>query len=804
MSTVRVADVALDPRSGGADALYTYRVDETITSGDAVLVPLGTRTALGFVTDAYMATELDLGFPLAALKPIVGRVDGLSLPPSVVDLCRFVAEETLSSLPVAMGAATPPGIRERLVTAWTLVESEVPDKMTPVQEEVVRILRESDGTIYEQRGKKLPPASVRALKLLRGKGVVTQSLRFNPFPERRKTEPLLRLTSDTNRIESFLKNEGRKRPAQALTLMRLQGSTVPQLTSAEVRSLAGVTETTVKALVEAGLLQRVDEEAPVLRRPPVPNAAQSLAIDAIIERVHAQEAAPFLLFGITGSGKTEVYLRAASETLRAGRQVLFLVPEIALAAQTLARLRERFGRGVAVLHSDLPPAERLRNWMQIRDGQAGVVLGPRSALFAPLANLGLVIVDEEHEASYKQESAPRYHAKSLALYLGRRHKCPVVLGSATPSVESFFEAEQSEMGQPGLTLLTLPERAAEARLPEVFVHDLKVGYRAKSPSLLCPELHGAITEALAKGEQAILFLNRRAYSPFVLCRDCGKRMDCPNCAVSLSFHRNDHMLRCHHCGYQQRPPEACPSCGGERLSPLGIGTEKVEEAMTLEFPQTTVARLDRDVARKKGALEETLADFRAGHIGILVGTQMVAKGLDFPNVTVVGVIAADVSLNLPDFRASERTFQLLAQVGGRAGRGQAPGRVFVQTFNPNHPSVVSAQAHDFLQMLESLRSERRDAGYPPFRRLVNVLVTGENHTEVIRASAEVRLRLLPLPGEVLGPVDCAVERVQTRWRRHVLLKLPPGASVTPVGLALADYQPKGVQIVIDVDPYNLM
>ncbi|MGV3617346.1 MAG: replication restart helicase PriA [Fimbriimonas sp.] len=813
MPAARVADVALDPRSGGAEALYTYRVDTPLAVGEAVFVPLGNRNALGFVTAVYDATEEELGFPFSGLKPVTGRVEGLALPPAVVDLCRFVAEETLCPLPVAMGAATPPGVRDRLVTAWTRVEGAQPDALTPLQQEVLRVMGEQDGTILEQKGKKLPASTTRALRLLRGKGLVTQSLRVAPFAERRSVEPMLRLTPDAERVEGFLKREGRRRPAQALTLMRLQGSTQAQLTSAEVRALAGVTETTVKALVEAGLLERVDEHAPLLRRPPIPNPAQQLAIDAIVESVRARESSAFLLFGITGSGKTEVYLRAATEALREGRQVLFLVPEIALAAQTLARLRERFGRGVAVLHSDLPPTERLRNWMRIRDGQASVVLGARSALFAPMANLGLVVVDEEHEASYKQESTPRYHTKPLARYLGQRHGCPVVFGSATPSVESFFEAEESELpeaqrtrksGPSPLTLLTLPERAASARLPEVMIHDLTDGYRNGKPAMLCEPLHIAIEETLARGEQVILFLNRRAYAPFVICRDCGQQMQCPNCAVSLSYHRRDRKLRCHHCGYQTPPPDACPKCGGLRLTPFGVGTEKVEEAVAALFPDTRVARLDRDVARRKGALEETLASFRAGQIGILVGTQMVAKGLDFPNVTLVGVIAADVSLNIPDFRASERTFQLLAQVAGRAGRGQTPGRVFIQTFNPMHAAVRSAQTHDFLAMLEALKVERREAGYPPFRRLVNIVLSGENRPAVLKASEEAAGRLARLNAELLGPVDCAVERLQNKWRRHLLLKLPEGASAAPIGEALLGFDPKGVQVVVDVDPYNLM
>lgn len=804
--------MALDARTGGSEALYTYAADRETRVGDAVFVPLGNRSVLGYVTRLYEATEADLGFPFKSLKALEARVDGLRLPEAVLDVCRFVSQEYLCTLPVALTSATPPGVRDRLVTVWTAIDPAPTQNLTPIQAETLRVVKETGGLV-EQKGKKLEAATVKALKALRTGGSVKSNLRVNPYSERRAKVVMLQLSSDDAKIETFLKQEGRRKPAQALTLMRMQEAEHAQLTAAELRALAGVTEITIKALVDAGLLEAVTEENQAAITPPVPNSAQQLAIDAVAESVRNREPRTFLLFGVTGSGKTEVYLRAAAEALRQGRQVLFLVPEIALATQAISRLRERFGAGVAVLHSDLPPAERLRNWMRIRDGEAGVVLGARSALFAPLENLGLVVMDEEHESTYKQESSPRYHTKAVARFLGIRHSCPVVLGSATPSIESFYEAEATEKANTlhpdepiadGITLLSLPQRAAHARLPKVDVRDLTEGYRMGKPGLLCEDLHDRIETTLEAGEQVILFLNRRAYTPFVICRDCGHQMKCPNCAVSLSFHKRDRKLRCHHCGFQMVPPDTCPECGGLRLNPFGAGTEKVEEAVAVSFPNTTVARLDRDIARRKGALEETLASFRSGDIGILVGTQMVAKGLDFPNVTLVGAIAADMSLNIPDFRASERTFQLLCQVAGRAGRGKKAGTVIIQTFNPDHPSVRSAQAHDFLAFYEPLLAERKAAGYPPFRRLVNIELSGESRADVLRASQEVFERMQAIDAEILGPVDCAVERLLNQWRRHMLLKLGPNGDVGPIGVALNGFEAKGVQIVVDVDPYSLL
>lgn len=801
--TRMVADVALDPRSVGNDAIYTYLADKDLEVGFAVFVPLGTRTSLGFVTRIYETTEEHLGFRFSQLRRIQGQVENLGLPAPVMDLCQFVSQETLCPLPVAISPAIPPGVKDRLLTVWKASENTgQPADLSPVQAEVLRVLRSGQDAI-EQKGKPIQAGTLKALKALRSLGLVVMVKRLANASERKARTEVLSLTSEGQRVEDFLRKEGRKKPAQALTLMRMQEGERARLTMAELKTLAGVTESTVKALLNSGLLESVEHDEPTDTNPPTPNYAQQIAIDALSEAVRERDGRTFLLFGVTGSGKTEVYLRATSEALKEGRQVLFLVPEIALATQAIARLRERFGRGVAVLHSELPDSERLKNWLQVKEGSASIIVGARSALFAPVKNLGLIVIDEEHEASYKQDSAPRYHGKTLARFLAGRHDCPVVLGSATPSVETFYEADEGD-NPDRITLLSLPQRAANAHLPEVAVEDLGAGFRTGKPSLLCDDLSDRIKETLAKGQQVILFLNRRAYSPFVICRDCGNQMQCPNCAVSLSFHRQQGKLKCHHCGFQMQPTETCPKCGGSRLSAFGVGTEKVQEFVAELFPQTQVSRLDRDVARRKGALEETFAAFRAGDIGILVGTQMIAKGLDFPNVTLVGAIAADMSLNIPDFRASERTFQLLAQVAGRAGRGEHAGSVIIQTFNPSHPAIVTAQTHDYLSFYEHLIQERREANYPPFCRLVNIIFSGEHQDNVQKAAAETKRRLDSLEIEILGPVDCAIERLQGKWRRHMLLKLGPKYPLEPVRSLIGDLAWPDVSMVIDVDPYNLM
>lgn len=801
---IPVVEVAVSPRDGGADAIYTYRCGpDGAAVGDAFIVPLGSREVLGFALSVRTATDEELGFGAERLRVAEQRVAGLTIPAPIVEAVRFVADEYLCPITQALTVALPPGVRDRLGSEWRLVEgvtSEVRQALTVAQKEVVRSLEDAGGVLLETPGKKLAPDALRVLKLLRAKGLVAHGLRVVPFAEGRSAGRSVRLNPDADRIERFLRTEGKRKPAQALTLMKLQGTETSSLTVAEVRALAGVTDQTVRALLAAGLLQEIGEEDAVAAFVPDPNFSQQAAITAVTDAVQARRPEAFLLYGVTGSGKTEVYLRAAAESLRMGRPVLYLVPEIALTAQVIAQLRDRFGKGVAVLHSDLPPRERLENWMRVRAGEASVVLGPRSALFAPLRDVGLIILDEEHEASYKQENSPRYHTKRVARFLSERFGAPLVLGSATPSLESYYEALHGR-----LTLLRLPERAASATLPSVHLEDLRVGYRRGKPAMFTEALHERIEETLERGEQVILFLNRRAYSSFLLCRECGHRFACPNCAVTLSYHRIERSLRCHHCDHRERAPDDCPACGSVKIAPIGMGTEKVEEAVAGAFPRASVDRLDRDVARKRGALEATFAGFRSGATNVLVGTQMVAKGLDFPNVTLVGVIAADVSLNIPDFRASERTFQLLSQVAGRAGRGRRPGQVVIQTFNPENVALEAARDHDFESFYAAMIEEREQAQYPPFVRLANILVTGEDRAAVVRASLEVRRRLeAGLSDAILmGPTDCPIERIQNKWRRHLLIKLNPDADPRPLGAALAEFRPSKAQVTIDVDPQSL-
>ncbi len=794
---VQIADVGIDSRSAGSEAVYSYRASASTRLGEAYVVPLGARRVLGFVVGLRSVRPEDLGFPVSLLKDLGDRVEGVDLPQETISLAREVARQTLTPLAMAVTLVSPPGIRERIVSKWRATDVAFNGDLTPAQKEALRVLQE--GPLIDSKTKPIARGAKSALHALERKGLAARSLDVVSSAGAR-FEGLLHLTRDVRKVEAFLSGAGVKRPAQTMTVLALQGSEQASLSVQEIKALCGVSDSTVKSLVEQGLLERVEDDGEERAAPPTPNGDQASAIQALCMAVEKREAKPFLLYGVTGSGKTEVYLRAADEALKWGRQVLYLVPEIALTAQVIAQLRARFGQRVAVMHSNMAPQERLDNWMSVRKGESPVVLGARSALFAPFSNLGLIVMDEEHEASYKQENAPRYHTRQLAKFLSQAHGAPLVMGSATPSVETFLDAAEERV-----TRLDLPRRAASARLPEVYVEDMTDLYKGGRPSLFSSRLHGLIGSTLAEGYQAILFLNRRAYSPFIVCRDCGHRFLCPDCSVSLALHARDKRLRCHHCGYSVPAPDKCPQCDGSRVSGFGVGAEKVEEAVRAEFPSARVARLDRDTTKAKGSLEEIFAKFRAREIDVLVGTQMVAKGLDFPNVTLVGVIAADVSLNIPDFRASERTFQLLSQVAGRAGRGEKPGEVVIQTFTPDHVAVQCAQRHDYEAFFAAISLERRQAGYPPFVRLVNVLVIGDDLDEVVERSrtAADRLRQALPTASVLGPASCPIERRSKLWRRHVLVKLAPDEEAAPVAKALEGLDTKRTRVWIDVDAYNL-
>jgi len=610
----------------------------------------------------------------------------------------------------------------------------------------------------------------------------------------------------------------RKRAPRQAELLEVIAQLEGAMRAADLLRHTSLDNQTLRALVRRGLAELHEEAA--VRDPHadeqfiatsnlVLNDEQSLALKRITQALDSPEdARPILLHGVTGSGKTEIYLQAIRAALERGRSAIVLVPEISLTPQTVEGFKGRFAEAqdaVAVLHSHLSEGERHDEWHKIHSGRARIAIGPRSAVFAPLKSLGLIVVDEEHENTYKQEEAPRYHARDVAVVRAKIEKCVVVLGSATPSLESYHNATTGKY-----RLATLTQRVDEKQMPLMRVVDLRQERRKeRAIAILSGKLRGAIADRLEKREQTILFLNRRGFSTSLLCTNCGEARNCPNCSVALTFHRHVARLSCHLCGHTAAVPKKCPACGKDALIYAGFGTEKVESTVSQIFPKAAVRRMDADSMTRKEAYRETLRSFRAGKIEILVGTQMIAKGLHFPNVTLVGIINADLALHLPDFRAGERTFQLLTQVAGRAGRGETPGEVFVQTYTPFSPSIQFARHHDFAGYFQQELEFRERCDFPPFKHAILITVRS-GHEERAKFSAETLMRRLKeslSPEFILGdPMPAPLEKLQGEFRFHILIR---GEAIMRLSRLVRETLnklpfPEDVTVTVDVDPYQLL
>lgn len=574
---------------------------------------------------------------------------------------------------------------------------------------------------------------------------------------------------------------------------------------------------TVSSLEKKGLVELFDE---AIRRDPLAHAAalpadefilttaQTDVLNTIREQVDTESYGAFLLHGVTGSGKTEIYIRAMRAALERGRSAMMLVPEIALTPVFSQRLRSHFGDRVAIFHSSLQRGERFDEWTRVKNGAARVVIGTRSAVFAPVQNLGLIVVDEEHESSYRQQESPYYNARDTAIVRAQKESATVVLGSATPSLESFHNARAGKY-----RLLTLPERIAARPMATARIVDMRhVFVRHGKPKVFSDELLEAIQETHRRGEQSIILLNRRGYSSFILCRSCGETIQCPNCDVTLTYHRSERVIICHYCNHRQPVPKVCPSCGKKYIYYVGEGTEQLEEMLTQLFPALRVARIDRDTTARRRVFEQSLSDFSAGKIDTLVGTQMLAKGHDFPNVTLVGVVSVDAGLALPDFRSAERTFQLITQVAGRAGRGDRPGKVLIQTYHPYHYALRHACAQDYEGFYNEEVQYRRNHSYPPFVALGSLLVHGPDLGRVRADSLELR-KQLDAANEgrqcrILGPAPAPLSRLKGEHRFQLLLKSRSRRNLREVAdAALKSASENGVNlrsVNLEIDPVSIM
>jgi primosomal protein N' (replication factor Y) (superfamily II helicase) len=793
------------------DAL-TYRVPDAFPSppvGCRVLVPLGTRVMTGVVIDQASApAEAEP----AELREILDVLDNEPfLPSDVIALTMWVAEYYACGVGEAIGAAMPP-------RAW--IESERHAQITDAGH--LRLARESgirfellealragapkrvDTLVGDRRG------AHAALLALERDGLIAITKPLIGAASAFRTVRVATLTAQGLDVQESATTLG-PRQREALSLL----AAAPDGIDAAEFPKKGIGAAALTRLAALGLVsfsrRRVERDPFPRAAAQTANASTALTLtveqDAALQRLRglsqAGTFASVVLHGVTGSGKTELYARLAADTVQDGKGVLLLVPEIALTPAVAGTFRSIFGDRVAIQHSGLSDGERHDQWQRIRRGDVAVVVGTRSAVFAPIRNLGLLIVDEEHDSSYKQEESPRYHGRDVAVVRARASQALVVLGSATPSLESYHNAQSGRY-----SLIALDRRVLDRPMAAVRLVDMRAEYEAEGPDVIVSRvLADAIRERLDRGEQTMVLLNRRGYATSVFCRQCGATLECPNCSVTLTIHRASHRARCHYCNYAIRTPTACQHCRGPYLEQVGFGTERVEAAVSLLFPSARVARVDRDTIRRRGAILSLLERFRAGAIDVLVGTQMIAKGHDFPQVTLVGVVSADVGLGLADFRAGERTFQLLTQVAGRAGRGSTTGEAIVQTIHPTHYSIRHACRQDYRSFYEEEVTFRRSMHYPPSVAMINAVVRARTLEAALTDAGEIvtALRVAGQPYRVLGPAPAPLSKIKGEYRAQFFMKGSNRAAMRKGLLAALDGRPEiRRRTTVDVDPMSVL
>lgn len=806
---------------------FTYHIpadlQQTARVGCRVLAPFGTRRLTGFI----VALKDSSDFP--ETKDILDVLDVEPLfSADTLKLATWISDYYICSLGEALKAAVPAVF---LMSSKMMVSVRIPNveeaaekiqTSAPRQAQILRFLSRSGRLSLNALKRKIGSKHLySSVSQLAEHGLVTTDQHLGDARVRPKLQKWVRLLSNglhQDRLDTLRKTAPKQ--AQCLNYLLENG---PEINQKDMMQATGISSSSLKSLKKNQLVELFDKE--VIREyydseitPPPPlelNPEQEQAYRRVKEVVEAEGYETFLLYGVTGSGKTQVYIDAIHHVLQKGKDAIVLVPEIALTPQTVHRFRSHFREQVQVLHSAMSDGERYDAWRKIKKGQARVVIGPRSAVFAPLKNIGLIVVDEEHETSYKQtDTAPRYHARDVAIMRAKFLNAAVILGSATPSVDSFYNAQIGKF-----QLLELTRRIDNVPMPEVRILDMAKERRLadkKTDLIFSRALTQKITEKLQNQEQVILLLNRRGFSNFIKCRDCGFIEECENCNITLTYHLRGHVLRCHYCNFTKRAPDVCPKCHCPDIVFKGIGTQRVEEALKLTIPQARVVRMDLDTTSQKHAHDRILRDFDRGKYDILLGTQMIAKGLDFHKVTLVGVINADLGLLIPDFRSFERTFQLLTQVAGRAGRKHLPGEVIIQTYSTNSRCLLCAQDHDFKKFFYGEIAERRELNYPPFGRLVSLLFRGKDEAKVTNAAktyAEI-MKSLSGPFQVLGPTPSPLVRIQNKYRWQLVLK--GDRKVDPGGKRLRDaihksaalfkerFRKRGVQISIDVDPQMLV
>ncbi|MEY3402306.1 MAG: hypothetical protein RLZZ86_1921 [Cyanobacteriota bacterium] len=785
----------------GCSDLFTYKIPEhlQIKPGDILSVPFG-GTQVGGVA-IRLLTQIPADLPPEKIREVEDVVSEGFFPSGYWTLLNRVASYYYTPLIQVIRVALPPGLlgkSQRRLRLTPLGKENIPVYISPTAQQIITLLEKTPTADYsyhyiQQKIK----AAYRGIREL-----IRLGLAENYLEPPRLTQPKLQ------KAVILLDNSDHDltpRQKEIVEVLRRQGG---EMWQNELLQLCSTSTSTLKALVDKGYI--IIEEKEILRREPGPAIAGDGAKSLTPAQNHALETiksltgfSKVLLHGITGSGKTEVYLQAISPLLEQGKSALVLVPEIGLTPQLTDRFRARFGNKVHVYHSALSDGERYDTWRQMLTGEPQIIIGTRSAIFAPLPNLGLIILDEEHDSSFKQDAPiPTYHARTVAQWRAELEHCTLILGSATPSLESWVSRNQQ--------YLSLPERIHSRPLPPVEIVDMRQELKEGNRSIFSRKLQNALQQLEAKQQQGILFIHRRGHSTFVSCRSCGYVLECPHCDVSLAYHHVEEaapeLLRCHYCNYGRLHPPHCPECGSPYLKFFGSGTQKVAQELTKQFPQLKIIRFDSDTTSTKGSHRHLLTKFANGEAHLLVGTQMLTKGLDLPQVTLVGVVAADGLLHLSDYRANERTFQTLTQVAGRAGRGEDPGRVIIQTYTPEHPIIEAVQKHDYQSFAEEELKQRQTLNYPPYGRLILLRLSSLDPIQV-QNTAQIIATFLQDKAEfeILGPAPANILRVANRYRWQILLKFAADSLPNiPDWIEVRSLCPNSVSLTIDVDPINIM
>jgi len=794
----------------GAQELFTYSLPAglQVQPGDILSVPFGPQQ-VGAIA-VRLLTQLPPDLELGQLRPVEEVISTGFFAPSYWMLLQRVAQYYHTSFVQAIRVALPPGLLRRSQRRIRLTSAELPTGSTglgPVAQQLLALLQSSPTGDYtwkflQERVK----GAQRGLAELLQRGLVHSYLKPQASSQPKLQSAITLLDIPSTDLTS--------RQREILEVLKQRGG---DMWVQDLLQTCRTSSTTLKSLTQKGCVVIESRQVLRLENSPVPQSDRPASLtpaqtEALAKITVLSGFAQVLLHGVTGSGKTEVYLQAIAPILAQGQSALVLVPEIGLTPQLTDRFRARFGAKVCVYHSALADGERYDTWRLLLSGGPQVVIGTRSAVFVPLPRLGLIVLDEEHDAGFKQDQPlPCYHARTVAYWRAQLQNCPLVCGSATPSLESWIAVKQATAGH----YLSLPERVQARPLPPVTVVDMRQELQQGNRSIFSRTLTNALQQLLTQGQQGILFIHRRGHSTFVSCRSCGLVMECPNCDVSLTYHHAHETaqpsLRCHYCNYSQLQPQHCPACGSVYFKHFGSGTQRVVQELAYRFPQLRLIRFDSDTTRTKGAHRALLHRFAQGEADLLVGTQMLTKGIDLPQVRLVGVVAADGLLNLSDYRASERAFQTLTQVAGRSGRGDDPGQVIIQTYAPQHPVIQAVQRYEWEQFIATELQHRAELNYPPYGQLVLLRLSGPN-PELVQATAQNLAQFLrqelPDPGQLLGPAPANVLRVAGRYRWQILLKLPTNLTgemaVTLPVAQLRSRCPTSVRLTLDIDPLTLL